>query len=791
MNRLLRKSLLAILTALLLVAVAGSRAWAVEIVLKDGRVLKGKLGLLAGLGEVPQAPSPDGSGPLQLIVMIDDELRRTFVSKRQVQEVRQDDPAEIVEKFPIHQRVIHNGPTVKSVGPFQTDPFDQYGRRTLHMVTSAGPVDIIQAITEITPRWTKVEGMKHVWDMRMATSSIPPDALAKILARQIEPDNLEHRKKLARFYLQAERYEEAAEELEKTLADFPNLPEVREQIEPSLRALKQLGAQRLLEELKLRRDAGQHRLVFEKLDTFPTEGVAGEILQAVSEMQQEYETFLSQRTEAIEHFDALLAKIQDSAIRERILRVRREIGEELSINTFRRMAAFRQMVGDESLTPEEKLALAVSGWLLGSDEATLKLPVALSAFEVRDLVRQYMNAGDRLSQARILEQMSHEEGAAPSVVARLIALMKPPVDPPPAADGKPGFFELEVPGLGNSLPVRYLVQLPPEYDPLRSYPTVLTLHGGGTTPEQQLDWWAGPWQEGGFRLGQASRYGHIVIAPAWAVEHQRQYEYSSRELAAVLDCLRDACRRFAIDTDRVYLSGFSMGGDAAWDIALAHPDLWAGVIPIAATSDRYCSLYWENAKLLPLYFVGGEMDGNKMARNAMDLDRYLKRGFNATVVEYQGRGHEHFSDEIQRIFEWMGRMKRDFFPREFQASTMRPWDNFFWWVELDQLPPRSIVYPLDWPPGRGVLPAETTASITPTNGLYVRTGAARVTIWLSPEMLNFDRRATITVNGDRVSLGTPFIEPDLETLLEDVRTRADRQHPFWCKVESATGRVSR
>jgi hypothetical protein len=32
--------------------------------------------------------------------------------------------------------------------------------------------------------------------------------------------------------------------------------------------------------------------------------------------------------------------------------------------------------------------------------------------------------------------------------------------------------------------------------------------------------------------------------------------------------------------------------------------------------------------------------------------------------------------------------------------------------------------------------------------------------------------------------GASKTQPDLGVLLEDLRTRADRRHPFWAKVES-------
>ena len=82
-----------------------------------------------------------------------------------------------------------------------------------------------------------------------------------------------------------------------------------------------------------------------------------------------------------------------------------------------------------------------------------------------------------------------------------------------------------------------------------------------------------------------------------------------------------------------------------------------------------------------MYFVAGQLDGNKIATNARDLDRYMKYvGYDVMYVEYQGRGHEHFSDEIVRLFQWMALYRRDFARKEFTTASMRPWDQFFWWV---------------------------------------------------------------------------------------------------------------
>ncbi len=114
----------------------------------------------------------------------------------------------------------------------------------------------------------------------------------------------------------------------------------------------------------------------------------------------------------------------------------------------------------------------------------------------------------------------------------------------------------------------------------------------------------------------------------------------------------------------------------------------------------------------------------------------------------------------------------------------------FWWIEVSDLPPKTIVDPQNWPPAAGTRAAETTASVNASNGIHVKTGADRVTIWLSPEVVDFKRRITVTVNSTRPVKLASDLEPSLSVLLEDVRTRVARLHPFWAKVESPGGRVN-
>jgi predicted esterase len=749
-----------------------------RVELADGRVLDGRFAKLPGVAVDPLEAQQRSGTAGEAILMCDDQLRRVMVARRQVQTVESAvvDPG--MERIRIPQRVPETGRRVAGVGSIlAATPFDEYGRRIITLATAGGRLDVVQGITEITPRWTRIEGLQTeqplLLDMRMATTSIPPDVLQRVIARQVDPADSDARLRVVRLLMQAERFDEARGALEDVLADFPEL----EQLAAERKTLARLAARQLLDEILARGRVGQDRLAIGLLDAFPVEDIDGELLEEVREARDAYRDKRERAAAAVAALRERTGRLEPDVAAEAAA-VIDEIQRELSFSSLERLATFERVGLDASLPADRSIAIAINGWLQGAAAGDSNLKLALSAVRLRDLLVRYLREPDRPAREELRERMRQEEAFGAATLAALAAGMKPPVTPPPpVADG---LYELAVPGPDGEL--RCLVQLPPEYDPLRRYPAVVTLHASWSTPLNQIDWWAGAARAAGPRQGQAARQGTIVIAPAWSREQQSAYEYSAREHAGVLAAVRAAIRSFAIDTDRVFLSGHSLGGDAAWDIALAHPDLWAGLVMIVPSADRYVTHYWPNARRLPIYVVGGELDRNRLRQNATDLDRYFSKGFDATYVEYQGRGHEHFSDEIVRIFDWLSRKRRVFFPSEFEAVSLRPWDRFFWWVEIDGPPPRTVVLPEAWPPGVGSRPLSIEAKKGVTNTLVVRSGAERTSVWLAPELIDFSQPLTVTVDGRRVHRGP--ISPDAAVLLEDLRLRSDRQHPFWAVIES-------
>ncbi len=767
------------------------------VTLLNGTQIKGRVGGVPEIGATLADAGADASN--YGIVLIDDDLRRVFVSRFNVAQKVPLERRE--EEFEIFQKVDREGSANSEIGRIlRITPFNAYGRREITIATYRGPLTMLQGITKANPRYCQVEGLSEHginskrWDMRVATSSVPADVLVSILHRQLDDaGNANERLRLVEFFVQAEMYRQAVQELQQVRRDFPGL---RAELAEQSDLLRQRIARQVLDEARLRRDSGQPFLARQM--TAPLEqqlGIATEILVEINELKKEFDTDQQLVEQTLAEITQLAERVLDSdevegnvkAIIEKFLE---NIKSDLRMSNVDRLSTFMRLASDAEQTDQQKLALALSGWVIGAGSALQNLGVAQSLVEAQALVAEYLQTKRGERREAILQQLNQMEGGAPEYIAKLVAHITPPLAPSPneLIPDVPLTFTVDIPVLDASKngTAEYLIQLPPEYDPYRRYPCLVTLEGetSNTSAEAQIRWWCGDYNPNfQMRMGQAARHGFIVLAPKWRLPGQTVYQYSAREHAVVLKSLRHAMRRFAIDTDRVFLSGHFSGGDAAWDIGQAHPEHWAGVIPISARAGKYINHYQNNARWhVPFYFVNGSRDFNTLDSNSKVWnDHFRSKDFDTIVVHYLGRGAEKFSDEIHNLFSWMRPLRRQFDVREFECSTMRPWDNCFWWFELDLAGNPRMVYPEeDWQNAdRSDWIVEGKVRDTRPNAFVLRGAQNDATLWLLPEIVDFSRDVEISGQSGKFR---GSVQPSRRVLLEDVRQRADRQHPYWARI---------
>ncbi len=151
-----------------------------------------------------------------------------------------------------------------------------------------------------------------------------------------------------------------------------------------------------------------------------------------------------------------------------------EILREVNLESVNRLADYQRLRSDESLSAEQRVALALGGWMLGGGSGLDNFATAKSLTRVRDMIQQYLVEADEARRTQILTQLKSEEGGRPDLVVKLLATMKPPRKPPTvSSEDPPGLYRMQCNVGGEA--VQYLVQTPPEYDPNRIYPCIVTL----------------------------------------------------------------------------------------------------------------------------------------------------------------------------------------------------------------------------------------------------------------------------------------------------------------------------
>jgi pimeloyl-ACP methyl ester carboxylesterase len=825
-----RSTTTALLAVVLLTGLYGA-ARGDLIFLKDGYVLQGRV-RREGINEW-DATGKDFHWVPRGFFFVDDGPRRIFFSPSQVS---------IVEKLsaPAEERVVRREvvflsprPMLPVMGVVEATPWDNktWKREYYFRSNNAAKVGCKQALAELTPFFARLDAItKFQWSSGYLTRELGPDVVYQLLRGHPElqddyvpppprrpfvrrkpgekaqaPEKPKppekptvaviaaRRMRICDFLVQAGWFDLADKELDRLLRDYPDQ---RKRVESARALLARQRSRDEWEEIKHWYHAGRYDAVHRRLETFSTKHASDRIKADVRELQARLARSADMIEQAAKALDVYSKEAGSTANGRSLASAAALIRKEIHPATVDRLDTFLSQVREarrqktrgkkQTLSAENLLALAVTGWLLGSPSAESDPRVAINLWKTRQLVLAYCQETDYASRQRQLAKYENE--VTPRVdldeIAQLIGNL-PPVEPPEKTSTEP--TEVKV-GKGRGGSTYHLV-LPPEYTPGHSYPVLFVLHDADEKPATMLARWS----------KAAADHGYILAAPEWERGFANRYQYSEREHDTVLDALRDLRRRFQVDSDRVFLFGLGEGGKMAFDVGLAHPDLFAGVIPMGAGPNYYSRRYWRNAQYLPFYVINGTRAGDNSTQLREQFTHWVQRAYPTLWVEYKGRGLEWLGGEVPHIFDWMRNQRRVFplyqlgtsgngteFGNEF--CTMRPEDNRFYWLSSSEINPGSLVTTRErW--SNLVQPASLTARIdSSTNEIILRTsGLNQVTIWLgrNPKgqyMIDFDRPVTVRA-GLRPVWVNRKVMPSLRVMLEDLYRRGDRKHLFQGRID--------
>ena len=137
---------------------------------------------------------------------------------------------------------------------------------------------------------------------------------------------------------------------------------------------------------------------------------------------------------------------------------------------------------------------------------------------------------------------------------------------------------------GETMPYRLFI--PDQAARARALPLIIYLHGGGGAGTDNLRQISGG-NTAGTRVWTTpemqARHPAFVVAPQ--MPGGRQWGAPSLDELAphaklVLDLLAALSKEFAIDADRIYVTGQSLGGRGTWDLVSKRPDVFAAGIPV-------------------------------------------------------------------------------------------------------------------------------------------------------------------------------------------------------------------
>lgn len=207
----------------------------------------------------------------------------------------------------------------------------------------------------------------------------------------------------------------------------------------------------------------------------------------------------------------------------------------------------------------------------------------------------------------------------------------------------------------NGISLPYCLYVPENYTPTKEYPVILFLHGAGeigTDNEEQLK-----------NINNLFKYNSDLISSAFLLCPQTDSWWSLDKyatgdqkgpLGSALHLLQDLQNKYSCDSNRIYVTGLSMGGMATWDLLEQYGDLFAAAIPVCGSGNpNNVSLF----KNLPIRIYHGTADATVNFSGSKQMYDAIKNagGNNVKLYALEGIGHNAWDTAYgdRDTFSWL------------------------------------------------------------------------------------------------------------------------------------------
>lgn len=291
----------------------------------------------------------------------------------------------------------------------------------------------------------------------------------------------------------------------------------------------------------------------------------------------------------------------------------------------------------------------------------------------------------------------------------------------------------------------------------------ISMHGGGNAPKALND---SQWenQKNLYRPAEG-----IYLSPRapwndWNMWFQEPIDGMLEELVRTMVVLQD------VNPDRVYLMGYSAGGDGVWRLAPRLADHWAAAAMMAGHPGDVGLL---NVRNMPftIWVGGNDAAYNRnveVARRGVELDSLAKADRGGYVHEcHVVAGMPHWMNlKDAAAVPWMAQYRRDARPERVVWQQEEVLRRAFYWLEVPQE---------ELERGKKVVAEVKGNTIRISHCDYTS-----LILWLDDELVDLDRKVTVKYRGRTLFRGK--VERSEENLRRSLEERGDVRYMFAGRV---------